>query len=72
MDKCGKIHKYLKQIEPKVQKKLKEKSLNKPEKHYCKKCDVWQPYRTKHCNLCEGCVSKFDHHCFWIGSCVGE
>jgi len=72
MDKRGKIHKYLKQDERKVQKRTSDNKLKKPEKHYCNKCDVWQPYRTKHCNLCEACVSKFDHHCFWIGTCVGE
>jgi palmitoyltransferase len=43
-----------------------------PDLWFCDKCNLSQPYRSKHCNLCERCVHKFDHHCFWIGTCVGE
>ena len=43
-----------------------------PSKRFCKKCQILQPYRTKHCNSCQACISKYDHHCFWIGGCVGE
>ena len=28
--------------------------------------------RTKHCYYCGGYTRKFDHHCPWIGGCVGE
>ncbi|RNF19575.1 putative palmitoyltransferase ZDHHC12 [Trypanosoma conorhini] len=40
--------------------------------HWCRKCRLWQPLRAKHCERCERCVRKYDHHCFWIGGCVGE
>jgi len=40
--------------------------------HYCTHCKIEQPIRTKHCKECEKCVNCFDHHCFWIGNCVGE
>lgn len=43
-----------------------------PKQHFCNKCGIVQPYRTKHCRICQCCVAKFDHHCFWIGGCVGE
>jgi len=43
-----------------------------PEQRFCEICCIVQPYRTKHCHLCERCIHKFDHHCIWIGSCVGE
>eukprot|EP01016_Furgasonia_blochmanni_P033260 TRINITY_DN3463_c0_g1_i3.p1 TRINITY_DN3463_c0_g1~~TRINITY_DN3463_c0_g1_i3.p1 ORF type:complete len:346 (-),score=52.85 TRINITY_DN3463_c0_g1_i3:394-1431(-) len=50
-----------------------EEDPNKlPKMHYCKECNLSQPYRTRHCDLCEKCIHKFDHHCFWIGGCVGE
>lgn len=38
-----------------------------PLKFFCHKCNKTQPYRTKHCNKCQACIAKYDHHCFWIG-----
>ena len=40
--------------------------------HFCEKCSLYQPLRTKHCKECDKCVATFDHHCFFIGTCVGE
>jgi len=42
------------------------------ELRYCRKCQNNQPLRAKHCRNCERCVSTFDHHCPWVGNCVGE
>ncbi|GAM25291.1 hypothetical protein SAMD00019534_084660, partial [Acytostelium subglobosum LB1] len=27
--------------------------------------------RSKHCKRCNACILKYDHHCFFIGQCVG-
>ena len=39
---------------------------------YCTICHIEQPLRCKHCKQCDHCVSTHDHHCPWIGNCVGE
>jgi len=43
-----------------------------PEQRFCEVCGIIQPYRTKHCQMCERCVHKFDHHCAFIGIKFGN
>lgn len=39
----------------------------------CDKCNyLVRPERSHHCRACKKCVLKMDHHCVWIGTCVGE
>ncbi|CAL1127860.1 unnamed protein product [Cladocopium goreaui] len=42
------------------------------ELRWCKRCQLQQPLRSKHCHDCGRCVRTHDHHCPWVGSCVGE
>ncbi|KAK9678886.1 hypothetical protein RND81_11G238800 [Saponaria officinalis] len=38
----------------------------------CTSCNVLQPPRAKHCHDCDKCVLQFDHHCVWLGTCIGQ
>nr|GMC93358.1 protein S-acyltransferase 10-like [Ipomoea batatas]GMD36258.1 protein S-acyltransferase 10-like [Ipomoea batatas] len=38
----------------------------------CTYCNALQPPRTKHCQDCDKCVLQFDHHCVWLGTCIGQ
>ncbi|XP_052195377.1 protein S-acyltransferase 10 isoform X2 [Diospyros lotus] len=38
----------------------------------CSYCNVLPPPRARHCHDCDKCVLEFDHHCVWLGTCVGQ
>ena len=40
--------------------------------NFCPYCLVRKTYRSLHCLICQKCVDDFDHHCFWVGNCIGK
>jgi len=40
----------------------------------CVRCGSgrYRPLRTYHCRQCQRCVATFDHHCDFLGTCIGE
>ena len=50
---------------------IPEQGVVVPSWMWCGYCKHVKPLRAKHCHTCGRCSREQDHHCPWIGSCVG-
>lgn len=42
------------------------------EMKYCATCKIYRPSNlTSHCRECNVCIKVADHHCKWLGTCIG-
>jgi hypothetical protein len=42
--------------------------------YFCNKCNLIAPdeLNIAHCKLCNICILSHDHHCAWVGKCIGK
>lgn len=45
---------------------------NLPANNYCEKCQIRMVRGTRHCTTCDVCVAEYDHHCIFLGKCIGR
>ena len=48
--------------------------IPKNDYYFCEYCRFYLKKVSygSHCDLCDICIEKFDHHCFWTGHCIGK
>lgn len=41
---------------------------------YCEICHIINhpENNIQHCDDCNMCIMKYDHHCYWTGKCIGK
>jgi palmitoyltransferase ZDHHC9/14/18 len=39
---------------------------------FCRTCMIIRPIGTSHCKKCNICIERYDHHCPWLGNCLGR
>lgn len=50
---------------------IMELNVDLYKERYCVTCKIMRPPKASHCWHCDQCVKGFDHHCYFVGNCVG-
>ena len=68
------IFKFSKEIFLPKRNNVKEKlsKLYEKDENVCVKCGIKKKQNTKHCIICDRCVDNWDHHCYWLNSCINH
>lgn len=67
----GTIEIDLESIEKEVQNKL-NMPVEERIRLLCHRCRCTREMRSRHCNTCKRCIREFDHHCIYLGCCIGK
>jgi len=61
-------------LEPEKGPEFEFKELVKtvPNEHLCFDCKLIKAPRSKHCQICNKCVDRYEGHCMWLNNCVGR
>ena len=53
---------------------VQKKHMDEKNNEFCNICHVYynRDNKVEHCKMCNVCIEKFDHHCVWVGKCVGK
>ena len=57
---------------PKREKLLYFEDIEKAPFGFCKQCNKERKKDMVHCEECDICIEEHDHHCIWMGKCVGK
>ena len=51
-----------------------KKQRDELNQNYCSNCRIYYNSNSKvsHCRFCNVCIEGFDHHCVWVGKCIGK